>query len=106
MSEALEQIHEARPRRFRPYPEYEDSGVEWLGEIPAHWKVKRLKSLASVQLSNVDKKSEEGQVPVSLCNYVDVYYHHRITFELDFMKATATPEQIRRFTRSSRNLIN
>ena len=63
-----------------------------------YWEVKRLKSLASVQLSNVDKKSEEGQVPVSLCNYVDVYYHHRITSELDFMKATATPEQIRRFT--------
>jgi hypothetical protein len=24
-----------RPRRFRPYPEYQDSGVEWLGEISA-----------------------------------------------------------------------
>ena len=21
-------------RRFRPYPEYKDSGMEWLGEIP------------------------------------------------------------------------
>ncbi len=29
-------------RRFRPYPTYKDSGVEWLGEIPAHWAVKRL----------------------------------------------------------------
>ena len=28
--------------RSRPYPAYEDSGVEWLGEIPAHWEVKRL----------------------------------------------------------------
>jgi len=25
------------PKRFKPYPEYKDSGVEWLGEIPAHW---------------------------------------------------------------------
>lgn len=25
------------------YPEYKASGVEWLGEIPAHWQVKRLK---------------------------------------------------------------
>jgi hypothetical protein len=24
-------------RRFKPYPAYKDSGVEWLGEIPAHW---------------------------------------------------------------------
>ncbi len=30
-------------QRFKPYPAYKDSGVEWLGEIPAHWEVKRLK---------------------------------------------------------------
>jgi hypothetical protein len=41
-------------RRFKPYPAYKDSGVQWLGEIPAHWEVKRLKRLAAVQLSNVD----------------------------------------------------
>lgn len=29
-------------RRFRRYPAYKDSGIEWLGEIPAHWDVKRL----------------------------------------------------------------
>ena len=23
--------------RYRPYPAYRESGVEWLGEIPAHW---------------------------------------------------------------------
>ena len=25
-------------RRYKPYPAYKDSGVEWLGEIPTHWK--------------------------------------------------------------------
>ena len=25
--------------RFKPYPTYKDSGVEWLGEIPAAWEV-------------------------------------------------------------------
>ncbi len=29
-------------RRFKPYPAHKDSGVEWLGEIPPHWEVKRL----------------------------------------------------------------
>ena len=88
---------EVRPRRFHPYPEYRDYGIEWLGKIPAHWGVKRLKTLASVQLSNVDKKTEAGQVPVELCNYVDVYYNDFLTANLDFMRATATPEQARRF---------
>jgi len=86
------------PRRFKPYPAYKDSGVEWLGEIPAHWEVRRLKTIASVQLSNVDKKSLEGQESVRLCNYVDVYYNDRITPDLNFMAATATPEQMRRFS--------
>jgi type I restriction enzyme S subunit len=84
-------------RRFKAYPAYKDSGVEWLGRIPVHWEVKRLKTLASVQLSNVDKKSVEGQDPVRLCNYTDVYYNERITSDLEFMAATATREQVRRF---------
>ena len=29
--------------KYKPYPEYEDSGVEWFGKIPTHWKIKKLK---------------------------------------------------------------
>ena len=97
MTEVADRIEATRPHRFRRYPEYRESGVDWLREIPAHWQMKRLKAIAAVQLSNVDKHSEEGQVPVKLCNYVDVYYNDVITAELDFMNATATPDQIRRF---------
>ncbi|HAJ6270049.1 restriction endonuclease subunit S [Escherichia coli] len=28
--------------KYRAYPEYKDSGVEWLGEIPVHWNINRL----------------------------------------------------------------
>jgi hypothetical protein len=28
--------------KYQAYPEYRDSGVEWLGEIPAHWNINRL----------------------------------------------------------------
>ena len=31
---------------FPKYPEYKDSGVEWLGEVPAHWELHKLKRLA------------------------------------------------------------
>ena len=47
MTEVTDRIGKTRPRRFRPYPEYRDSGVEWLGEIPAHWKVQPLKHLVT-----------------------------------------------------------
>ena len=33
-------------RRWKRYAEHKDSRVEWLGEIPRHWEVKRLKYLA------------------------------------------------------------
>ncbi len=44
------------PRRFKPYPAYKDSGVEWLGEIPAHWEVKRLKYAAPARVSKLEVK--------------------------------------------------
>ena len=32
---------------FARYPEYKDSGVEWLGEVPGHWEVVRLNTTAT-----------------------------------------------------------
>jgi len=32
---------------LKPYPAMKDSGVPWLGKVPEHWKVERLKSLVS-----------------------------------------------------------
>lgn len=84
-------------RNYRRYPEYKDSGIEWLGKIPSHWEARRLKSITEISLSNVDKKTEEGQEPVLLCNYVDAYKNEYITPDMDFMAATATSEQVRRF---------
>jgi hypothetical protein len=34
---------DAPVRRFKPYPAYKDSDVEWLGQIPAHWEALKLK---------------------------------------------------------------
>jgi type I restriction enzyme S subunit len=31
------------------YPEYKDSGVDWLGEMPGHWRISALKHLADYQ---------------------------------------------------------
>lgn len=32
--------------KYKAYPEYKDSGVEWLGGVPKHWSAKSLKFLA------------------------------------------------------------
>jgi len=86
-----------RTPRYKPYPEYKPSGIEWLGDVPAHWGVQKLKFHATIEPSNVDKKSKDGEVPVYLCNYTDVYYHEEISPKMDFMRATATEEKIKKF---------
>ncbi|MCH9659667.1 MAG: hypothetical protein K0U54_02025, partial [Bacteroidetes bacterium] len=73
----------------RRYEEYKDSGIDWIGDIPKDWKLKRLKELSSIQNSNVDKKSHEHERVVKLCNYVDVYKNEFIDSSLEFMQATA-----------------
>jgi type I restriction enzyme S subunit len=65
---------------------------------PAGWQTIKIKFIADVQTSNVDKLSADDEEPVKLCNYTDVYYNDRITSDLPFMEATATPKEIEKFT--------
>jgi type I restriction enzyme S subunit len=90
---------------MKPYPAYKDSGIEWLGEIPEHWDISRLKYVAMVQPSNVDKKSLENEEMVLLCNYVDVYNNDYITKVMSFMKATATSNEINKFSLRKRDVL-
>lgn len=36
---------------YTPYPAYKDSGVEWIGRVPEHWEVKRLRHVATLNPS-------------------------------------------------------
>ena len=91
--------------RYKVYPEYRNSGVEWLESIPSHWEIKKLKFIANVQPSNVDKKTKEGEISVLLCNYTDVYYNDSVDKSIGFMKASATKEQIDKFTLKAGDII-
>jgi type I restriction enzyme S subunit len=83
--------------KWKLYSVYKDSAVEWLGEIPEHWRIQKLKYVSSATFSNVDKHSTEGEKPVRLCNYTDVYNNDRIYPELNLMEATAKPAEIVKF---------
>ncbi len=73
------------------------SGIEWLGDVPSHWNIRRLRNVAELRVSNVDKHTLEGEIAVRLCNYTDVYKNSVITANMSFMKATATLDEIRAF---------
>jgi type I restriction enzyme, S subunit len=58
-----------RGTNFQSYPAYKDSGVEWIGEIPEKWSVKRLKYL----LKEMNIRSSTGEERLlSLSKYLGV----------------------------------
>jgi type I restriction enzyme S subunit len=51
---------------FRRYEEYKDSGVEWLGEVPAHWEIHRLKRSIATCTNGIwgnEAQGDENDVP-------------------------------------------
>ena len=41
---------------LKPYAEYKESGLPWLGQVPGHWEVKRAKSI----FERIDERSKTG----------------------------------------------
>lgn len=54
-------------------------------------------TVADVSVSTVDKLTIDGELPVRLCNYTDVYKNDVVNPDLDLMDATATAAEVRRF---------
>lgn len=60
-------INEAVTKGLNPNAPMKDSGVEWLGEIPEHWKVLKLKHIVEMRSGNfisAEIIEQEGSYPV------------------------------------------
>ncbi len=66
--------------------------------LPDGWRMSSLADACTVITSPVDKKTVEGELPVKLCNYTDVYYNNSIDSRIDFMTATAKPKEVEKFS--------
>ena len=98
-------IHQAVTRGLDPNVQLKDSGVEWLGDVPEHWEVRRIRSITEMRVSNVDKHTKEEEIPVRLCNYTDVYKNEVIDQALEFMPATASPEEVEKFRLEEQDVL-
>ena len=58
-------ISHAVTQGLNPHAPLKDSGIEWLGQVPAHWAVKKLGYLCSIQTGERDTEHavEEGIYP-------------------------------------------
>lgn len=64
------------------YPEYKDSGVAWLGEVPTHWEAVSLKRVieaieSGVSVNSIDTPAAEGELGVlkTSCVYRGEFDH-------------------------------
>lgn len=68
-------IHQAVTKGLNPDVSMKDSGIEWIGKIPVHWEVKKLKYL----LAERNEKSKEGKEPLFMVSQT-----HGLVVRADF----------------------
>jgi len=92
--------------KFKPYPEYKDSGIEWLGSVPKHWVIMPLKFSL---ILNPSKSSYMGSLGID-CSFIpmenlktgalqlnekrkilDVFYNYTYFENNDVLQAKVTP---------------
>ena len=66
--------------------------------LPKGWEKCCIRDIAEVIVSPVDKHSLENEEKVLLCNYTDIYYNSNITQDMCFMEATASYNEIKKFS--------
>lgn len=71
-------IHRAVTRGLNPDVKLKESGVEWIGEIPEHWEVKRLASFGKFSKGGGFSKSDLTENGVSAILYGDIYTKYDI----------------------------
>ena len=63
--------------KLKPYAEMQNSGVEWLGEVPAHWEVRRLGQIGSFSKGRGGSKEDKAPHGIPCVRYGDLYTTHQ-----------------------------
>lgn len=65
-------INHAVTRGLNPYVKMKDSGIEWIGEVPEHWEVKRMKDIVKLMKGRTpeDLTFEEISYPYLTMDYL------------------------------------
>ncbi len=77
---------------IKPYAEYKESGLSWLGEVPAHWSVKRIKTV----LRELDCRTTDGSgLLLSLTRIRGLIPHKEMTDKMHGAKTLVGYKQYR-----------
>ena len=70
--------------KWLPYPKYKPSGVEWLGDVPEHWEVKRLKYLVSRKEEKVEA-DENNPLPYIGLEHIESWTGHLLPLNAELV---------------------
>ena len=87
------------------YPEYRNSGIEWLAMIPAHWSIGRLKFLGRITSSGIDKHSHKDESKIRFLGTDSVYSRNELDNSLVLPTCTASKNEIKRLSLSLGDII-
>ena len=90
--------------KLAPYAKYKPSGIEWIGDVPKHWKVKRLKHSASIN----DEALSETTDPDFEMSYVEISSVNQIRGIVAVQKVTFedAPSRARRVVRDGDTIVS
>ncbi len=89
---------------LNPYPAYRNSGVEWLGDVPAHWEVRRLKGWLGVN----ERVLPEETDPEYRFDYLDIgsVETGRLAEEPTRIRFEDSPSRARRVVRCGDTIVS
>ena len=83
-------------RTGQPYPAYKPSGVEFLGDVPTHWEIKKLGRCGNLLKGNGGNKEDEVPKGVPCIRYGDLYTTH--TFFITESRSYISTKKVDKYT--------
>lgn len=86
-------ITEAVTKGLNPNVEMKDSGIEWIGQIPKHWEIKKLRFLGNCQ-NGISKSSEYFGKGFPFVSYSDVYRNYELPFPINLVESNEKDREL------------
>ena len=89
---------------LKSYPAMKDSGVEWLGEVPAHWEVRKIKNWVTIN----ERVLSEYTDPSYTFDYLDIgsVGTGQLTAKPERIRFEGSPSRARRVVRSGDTIVS
>ena len=86
-------VTEAVTKGLNPDVEMKDSGIEWIGQIPKHWKIKKLRFIGTCQ-NGISKSAEYFGKGFPFVSYGDVYKNYELPLPTNLVESTEKDREL------------